>query len=220
VRFFVLQYLYFGDWLVPDGQLTMFCPFLIVDNPWSAFSGRDVLGYPKLLGNFGPFSQQKPYTTISTLAFAPGQPKASLQPVVKIDRSQAGAPRPRGNWPWGDLDFNRLRPAHQPLEKSLVYEAGILPTVQMKQFRDAEDPENACYQAILESETLIESISDMGELPPTQVTIMDYPGEDYPGLDLAASLGIESGKPLQPISQYYLECSFNFGDVVTLFVNT
>ena len=54
---------------VPDGEISVFCPMLIVSNAWSAFAGRDVLGFPKLLGSFDPFSPTSPFTTVSTEVF-------------------------------------------------------------------------------------------------------------------------------------------------------
>src|SRR5271167_2671583 len=70
VRFFVMKYIAFGGFLIPDGEVAMFCPILIVDNPWSAFAGRDVLGYPKLLGSFATFTPSNPYGSVQTLTFA------------------------------------------------------------------------------------------------------------------------------------------------------
>ena len=50
VRLFVMKYLDVGGLLVPDGEVAVFCPLLLVSNTWSAFAGRDVLGFPKLNG--------------------------------------------------------------------------------------------------------------------------------------------------------------------------
>jgi hypothetical protein len=70
------------------------------------------------------------------------------------------------------------------------------------------------YRAILQSSTFVEFIGDLEKLPPARITLTDYPS-----FRLAASLGIPVGEPLTPISQYHLECSFGFGDTITLFAN-
>ena len=38
VRVFVMKYIAFGNTFVPDGEIAVFCPMLIVSNPLSAFS--------------------------------------------------------------------------------------------------------------------------------------------------------------------------------------
>ena len=94
VRIFVMKYISLGGLLVPDGELAIFCPFLVVDNPWSAFAGRDVLGYPKLVGTFDPFTPQNPYGSISTLAFN-GPGAAVNVPIVTIGPPGGGGARRR-----------------------------------------------------------------------------------------------------------------------------
>jgi hypothetical protein len=207
VRIFVMKYIAFGGLLFPDGEVAIFCPFLAVDNPWSAFAGRDVLGYPKLMGTFDPFTPVNPYGSVKTLAFASliGGAAASL-PVVTIGHSTAAAaPTPPGAWPWGDINLFGLE----------ILDPLICGSVQMKQFRDAEDPFAACYQAILQSYIFVEAIGPIGPLPPVEITI-----NEYPFLKLASSIGVAPNTPLTPIWQYHMELSFSFGAVLTAFENS
>jgi hypothetical protein len=220
VRFFVMKYIGWNGWLWPDGEMAVFCPMLIVDNPWSAFAGRDVMGLPKLLGDFAPFSAASPFTTIKTEVFRDlfvGQ-KSTVEPVVTIAKAPTGAkaikPRDAGKWPWGDIEDDAIGAAERVLGKSLVFAPTIFECVAMKQFRDAMNPFNACYQAILQSLTFVETVADLEELPPVRITL-----NDYASFDLAKRLGLPSGKPLTPISQFHVRCSFSFGEVITLFVN-
>jgi hypothetical protein len=219
VRLFVMKYIAIGDMLVPDGEISVFCPFLIVDNPLSAFAGRDVLGFPKLLGSFTPFSPKSPFTTVSTEVFTSytEEVMAAPHPIVTIEAAGQGAKAigiPEQMWPWGQVEVEAMNLAHQALGRSLVFTLGSFGCVTMKQFRDAMLPLNACYQAILQAYTFIEATGDLAPLPPARITL-----NDYPSLKLAARLGIPANTPLTPISQYHLECSFAFGDVVTLFAN-
>ena len=223
VRLFVMKYLSIGGWLVPDGEVAMYCPFLVVDNPFSAFSGRDVLGFPKLIGSFSPYSPTQPFATVSTMTFSAGAPKASVLPVVQISPAPHGAPAPPLiQWPWGDIGDDFLDPWLSTLGGSLHFDPVLFASVQMKQFRDAEFPLSACYQAIVQSSVVLVASTAPQPLPPVQVTITDYPGlvSAYRGIDLAASLGIAPNTPITPISQYHLTCTFGFTGGVTLFENS
>lgn len=178
------------------------------------------MGLPKLLGSFGPFSAASPYTTIKTEVFRElfvGQ-KSSVEPVVTIAKAPKGAkamdPDPSGKWPWGVLEDDVIGAAEEILGKKLAFVPTIFECVAMKQFRDAMDPFNACYQAILQSFTFVETIVDLKPLPPVRITL-----NDYATFDLASRLGLPSGTPLTPISQFHVRCSFSFGETITLFTN-
>jgi len=217
VRLFVMKYVGWGGCLWPDGEMAVFCPFLIVDNSWSAFAGRDVLGFPKLLGNFDPYPEISPFTTISTEVFRDPpltQQRSMVLPVIKIEPGAKAINAPDRNWPWGGIEDDLLHDAEQILGKSLLFTPEFFECVQMKQFRDAMLPFEACYQAILQAVTFVEFSGKLNDLPPAQVTLYDYGS-----FDLANRLGLPSGTPLIPISQYQMECSFSYGDVITLFTN-
>ena len=219
VRFFVMKYIGCHGWLWPNGEIAVFCPSLIVSNPWSAFAGRDVLGYPKLLGDFTSFSPTDPSMTIKTEVFRElfEAEKSTIDPIVTIARAPKGAKpiRPPGRkWPWGHIEDDLLGAAERILGKSFDFTPDIFESVQMKQFRDATIPFNACYQAILQSFSFIEMSGDFAELPPAQVTL-----NDYATFDLAKRLGLPSGEPLTPISQFHFKCSFSMGEVLTIFTN-
>jgi hypothetical protein len=219
VRIFVMKYVAFGGAFLPDGEVAVFCPLLIVSNPWSAFAGRDVLGFPKLLGSFDPFSPTSPFTSVSAEVFTSftSGVEARPQPVVEIASAGRGAKAaglPARKWPWGHIEDELLEIVRRDLGRTLVFSPGAFECVTMKQFRDAMLPFNACYQAILQSSTFVEFTGDLAALPPARITL-----NDFPSFQLAASLGIPAGRPLTPISQYHLECSFGFGDTITLFAN-
>ena len=223
VRLFVMKYILIGGWLVPDGEVAMYCPFLVVDHPWSAFSGRDVLGFPKLLGTFAPYSTASPYPTVSTMAFTSGSLQPSVLPVIELAQAAAGSPPPPLlQWPWGHIDLDLLHPLQRPLGGSLRFDPALFASVQMKQFRDAENPFGACYQAILQSGVFLAESTDPQPLPPVEVTIRDRPGliPQYRGIDLAASLGMPSDTPITPMSQYHITCTFTFTGGLTIFENS
>ena len=219
VRLFVMKYLDVGGLLVPDGEVAVFCPLLLVSNTWSAFAGRDVLGFPKLYGIFDPFSEADPFTTVSTEVFtAIGVGvTAQTKPVVTIEPAAGKAariPDKDKKWPWGHIDIDDIHPDHQALVRSVDPTALFFESVTMKQFRDPALPINACYQAILQSVTFVDAIGEFEPLPAVRIKI-----NDYATLKLADSLGIAPGVWLKPMSQYHLECSFFFGETVPVFEN-
>jgi len=222
VRLFVMKYLDIGGLLVPDGEVAVFCPLLIVDNSWSAFAGRDVLGFPKLLGSFDPFSETDPFTIVSTEVFtafdvgvtAESKPVVTIQPAASKRARAAPLPDKDKKWPWGHIDLNDIHPDHQALARSVDPTALFFECVSMKQFRDPALPINACYQAILQSVTFVDWIGEFEPLPAVRIKI-----NDYASLNLADSLGIAPDTWLTPMSQYHLECSFSFGDTIPLFEN-
>jgi hypothetical protein len=313
VKMFVMKHVWVGGWLVPDGELAVFCPFLLVNNTWSAFSGRDVMGFPKLFGVFEPpvraffayltgtatdpasldIEQRKliqralpskptadgewgpqtraalddflkkskmlsgnpntdpvqiapqtltalkldpghfrptqpPTAKVRTLAFENFNPnsKACLCSVVSIEKKtleeRASVGQAGGNgeeaptWPWWGTIVGLLRSRRHSVSQSQFHDLkSVTQSVQVKQFRDPGDPEKACYQTIIGSRITLETIESAGFLPDVWVTITDYPT-----LQLAASLGIRSGKKLSPISPSYFTCTFRFTDARALFINS
>ncbi len=147
-----------------------------------------------------------------------GGVRAAPHRVVRIESAGTGDKATGANarkWPYGEIDTDLLNLAHPLLARSLVLDPVVFGCVQMKQFRDPTlSTLNACYQAILQSYTFIEATGDLKPLPEARITI-----NDYPSLQLATSLGIPAGTPLAPMSQYHMECSFAFGEVVTLYAN-
>jgi hypothetical protein len=219
VRIFVMKYINCHGWVWPDGEIAIFCPFVIVNNPWSAFAGRDVLGYPKLIGNFTEFSASDPSMTIKTEVFRQlfKKQKSTCEPIVTVAKAPKGAKEiepPGRKWPWGQIDDDLLDAAERILGKAFVFDPDFFEAVQMKQFRDATLPFNACYQAILQALMAIEASGEFAKLPPARVTL-----NDYATFDLAKRLGLPSGQPLTPISQFHFKCSFSLGEVFTLFTN-
>jgi hypothetical protein len=225
IRIFVMKFVEILGWLIPTYEVACFCPFIVVDNPWSAFSGRDVLGFPKLLAQFGNFSPQHPFTTVSTLEFSTLSPtsKASVLPVVTIapGATEAAVTTPRKNWPWGHLDPHAAGAALQSHVGGLDLSVLPITLVQMKEFRDGQIPPNApyplnaCYQAIVQGRLTVDKVLNLGELPAATVTL-----HDYPSLQLAQALGLQSGQPLVPLSKYYMECDLHYDNVKTVFQNS
>jgi Acetoacetate decarboxylase (ADC) len=150
--------------------------FLSVDSGWAMATGREVYGFPKELGQFR-FDPKTPDPAaprsfmIDAFAiphFSPQSTPAWL-PLFEIRPKQADRPEPAPASLWDRIeafaegtierigeDFvdAALRIAsEQAIARIIQGEAVILPF--LKQFPDVADPTRACYQAIVEAPTTI-----------------------------------------------------------------
>jgi hypothetical protein len=85
-------------------------------------------------------------------------------------------------------------------------------TVQLKQIRDAEQVEVACYQALIHAEFAVDRM-ELKSLPAAEITI-----PRYDSLRIEQELGL-MGETLQPLWQYSVVCDLKYGNVRNLFVN-
>ena len=53
-RFYAWKLNSIGGLLIPDPLPELFFPFIYVDNSWSMISGRNVIGFPKVMAQFSP----------------------------------------------------------------------------------------------------------------------------------------------------------------------
>ena len=163
--------------------LGLYVPYIFVDNQYSAIGAREVYGFRKSLGEFRmprDFSKPDRFTT-STLAFKTFSPetKAQTQQLVELQRvDQAGLEGDRHQWDDHREFFPHLiktmlgREAQAVLHgvskavNALDFEPKVsVPVSFVKQFRDVEFSEQACYQAIVEAHSRLLSIPKVGLLP-------------------------------------------------------
>ena len=198
-------------------EVAVFIPYIFVDNNWSVVAGREVIGYPKVRASF-EISSSNPYPmTISTDVFEKYDPdtKQTFQKLVEIDVDEMNpAPSALGAdvaWPWGVLDDAELDLQMFWVLQEFMRFAGF-PTIQLKQIRDAETNDRACYQALVHAEFEVTNLSAPVPLPAAEVTI-----HPYDSLPIADELGLGGGA-LKPLSQYSVGCDMRFKDTYNLFV--
>ena len=148
------------------------------------------------LGSQGPYADDTPLMRLSTDVFPAlgvGQ-RSEWRRLIEIADGQTIAWDDRRSWArvaeqWGaevkqDVermaerasqapeDFERLR----TLALELLGNRAAINQFSLKQFRDAEEPESACYQSIVRSSIRIERIHDLREIEDrTHVKIYRYP---------------------------------------------
>jgi len=219
-RFMVVKYESFSGLLFPV-EMALFFPFILVDNPWSVIAGREVIGFPKNLAYFDLPGPDPYHITIATDVFSTYSIATQLtrQPFLEIrsDLTATAKPAamPSGNWPWGDINLSAINPMlHGLVQQRQSVAVGPFSTVQLKQFRDAEDHRLACYQALVESEFTAKNIS------PSALHAVSITLHSFASLPIADILGLSlgAGGVLQPKFQYKIQCDLSFEDRRNVFV--
>lgn len=165
-----------GNFLV-NAAVEWTLPFIAVDNSTSAFSGREILGLDKLYADIALGSSAFP-ESFSAHVSIPGWP--SLNPDVlqeKLDflSIATGPPTPypsnspQVTSPWTVLGSKFARGTVERLAAAVdgldTISAGLLPTqmhlVALKQFRDAQDPQKAVYQALVGARSRYSNIKNL-----------------------------------------------------------
>jgi hypothetical protein len=224
-RFFVWKLQYACGIMVPAELPELFFPYIFVDDSWSMISGRNVIGFPKVMAQFNPpsVSATNPFNvTVSALALDQYAQTTKLdwQPIVKVQPASSAkkpvVPGPQTVWPWVELGTGLANPLLNGLLQDLVAAVpNTFLTVQLKQFRDASSLTEACYQAVLSTPFTPSQVGPPAALGPVTVTV-----ESYASLDIPGALGFKAGKPLQPLLQYSVGLNMSMGQGTTLFVNS
>jgi Acetoacetate decarboxylase (ADC) len=219
VRLFVKKYIGRHGWLWPDEEVAVFCPFLIVDNPWSAFAGRDVLGFPKLLEKFTPFSATSPFHQRHHGGISrPLQGGKGHGRTRRQDRAGAkGRQGNQGSRPKVALGGGRGPPDARHRTGS-AGAARFHPGDFRMRPDEAVSGRDAPVQRLLSGDPAIVHLhrSQRRSHGPAACA---GDAQRYGSINLAERLGLPTGQPLTPISQYHIDCSFSFGEVITLFTN-
>jgi hypothetical protein len=200
-------------------EIAIFVPYIFVDNTWSVTTGREVIGYPKLLASFELPSTDPYPISVSTdvLAKYGRSTKQERKPLIDIKGKSGKLPDLKAfafsMWPCGALNLASLGLATlHPLLSNLSQPLFRVPIVQLKQIRDAENPAHACYQALVHADFEVERIGEAVPLPPAEITI-----HEYDSLRVTEILGLQEFS-VRPTWQYSLTCDLRLGNVKNLYV--
>ena len=224
-----------------------FSPFIYSDSTIGATTGREVYGWNAQKASIanaegswldadGPFPELDPLLRLSTDVYPAlflGQENAWRPLIEVVDGHPVKDP---SDWTfiaesWGRTtkhDVERLaRGAEndaeeyrrlQALSLEILANRAPLNQVSFKQFRDAGEPDKACYQALVKRRWRIKRLFDLREIEhPTHVRIHTY--ETQPivrelGLQVKSSWTSETGyvQALQPIRPFYLKAYLEADD--------
>jgi hypothetical protein len=178
-----------GPLFVPE-RLVFFLPYVFVDNIAAAVTGRETYGFPKESGILrfpaGPGAEGGfAIDTLIIRAYG-ASARGDIARLIDIEPAEPEAPPPEADV-WADLETglgalgDRLKglihtDAIEAAAGAAVeaFRAALRPgarLVFLKQFRDAEDPARACYQAIIEAPASVKTLHNGGWLPKHRVRI-------------------------------------------------
>ena len=134
-------------------------PYVVVDQSIAMATGREVWGFNKEMGQLrvptGP-RDRAVFTARATLFAQPGA-RGSLEKLVEVQREGRLG---RLSTPWEGRVLAGLADE--------LFEFGVegkeVPMVNLKQFRDAEDPTRACYQALVRNVCRVTEMRGAGKL--------------------------------------------------------
>ena len=220
IRFPVVKYESLGFLLLPM-EVSNFFPFLFVDSAWSAFSGRNVIGFPKVIGTITQQTAQN--TSYAASVEVPVFPQLSAQTKQtseQVIRIQTGTRTPRAGrvarrWPWASINDLVTEVESLLLEAMELIDQDLFSTIQLKQIRDAEDPTTACFQGLVHSAFEVENVSEPQFFDEASISL-----SSFGNLDMVADLGLSATNPIKPALAYFTTCDMAFGHTTNLFINT
>ena len=162
----------------------------------------------------------KPLLETRLANFAPLAPMSSAYRAARVGPDDNGLlpdEEARPLWPFGPIDDLYGRDSQYAVDERvlnlLTQNAGIsLTNWSFKQFRDAEDPNKACYQALVEGSTGVYQFGAGGMLPNTDITI-----HEYASIKIIEQLGLETqGTTIKPLFGLWYEADFTLSDLQNL----
>lgn len=144
-----------------------FIPYIFVDSTPAMVLGREVYGFPKELGNFTiPNNPNNPQEfSLETLVLQPFSPqseveKRQLLKVTAVNHADKSEPIIKR---WTDFKevFDEISSLFEDAKINWKCPTHLeVPMVFLKQFRDVQDGNKACYQAIVEATAKLEKFHE------------------------------------------------------------
>jgi len=212
-----------GGLLVSD-HVAWFVPYLFVNNPHAIATGREVYGFPKMLGHFEqPLDMHHPEFSVDVWGFARFGPEMEGKLQRLLDMRGAGGEGLASPGAWRNWDEARSEliallfssaESQQDAGAMVAVDDVDLRLVFLKQFRDVADTRHACYQAVLEAPARVQSFYSGGLLD-GKYALNFHVLESHP---LPQVLGIpvsESGA-VQALAAFQLHLDFTLGHGTTV----
>ena len=203
-------------------RLVFYPAYICVDNSWSLTAGREVYGFPK---GYGPIEVPEPGSdpasfSASTMVIPKYAPTSGGQVLPLMEVTRTAVTTTDGEI-WKDLEDAVSAVGHLlsgnggklvvPGFNFLLDLVGLarneeVPGVFLKQFRDTADGTKACYQAVIEAGSFVDTFNGGGLLDGTyQATLFSY--DSHP---LADDLGLTPGP--QPLEfPFWVNMDFTIG---------
>lgn len=228
VSFFVPALRFEKGGFLPHG-IAAFIPYLYVNNDWAMATGREVFGFRKEVGL--SFSDQDPngpdwpgaeaLTHVDAMVMLEKSAAANLSPHRLIDLHTPAAPRAReSNWSHLHEAFDEVvgrllggvaRDTVRVIESLFGDHKRQLsldiPTVFLKQFRDAVEADKACYQTTFEANgaAKLDTFRGGGFLRGDYAITLS----STPSHPIAQELGLDDRKPIPVEFAFEVDVDFD-----------
>lgn len=199
-------------------QLSWAYPFIGVDNPTSAFTGREVLGFPKTLGVIradtaedGSFSAR---VSMPSFRVGQGDEEESELEILKIDTAAPDFDGPvlAHHFPWSLFGLDAVA---DWFDEELEHVAemivpGLMTVTNLKQIRNGQDPSQAAWQGLVQCHYGLSNMKPIIHYPSARIAITD--NATYP---IRATLGLGDGE-LKPLACFGQDADMVFDRVINL----
>ncbi|MGZ3455059.1 MAG: NAD(P)-binding protein [Polyangiales bacterium] len=218
VCWWILAAAYKPGSILPD-HFAWYIPYIWVNTAYTMVNGRESFGFPKSFNTpripknskdlDGPF-----YSDAMVLpTYTPETPVQSKR-ILDVSRIGAEPPPKIDGSPFEHIIRKIVGEAIQDAELAAKVITQLLqpsmPVVYLKQFRDVVNPNDACYQAIIESNTTIRSIQEFGLMPKYQIET-----HSMASVDVAKHLGFAGTSVPSEIGMWcHLDFEVDLGKVV------
>jgi hypothetical protein len=184
-------------------------PYLFVDNFPAVLIGREIYGFPKILGDIR-FEEHPPYFDLVSSAIPNyGVDEIVVQrPIVVIRNTFSGAPTvlPGGNIMAQTAALMALLTPLLGLPPALNVGFTDISMVFLKQFRDAANAALACHQSIVKADSHIDAIRTLRfHLNDT----FDINIRRLNSISIADTLGLGAGTVYHPLATISVELDFS-----------
>lgn len=194
----------FGCSWIPVQLATTFA-YAFVNKQYSLLAGREIFGYSKLLGDLHipSYDESTGHFSLKATVFKGpySQEEKEKKEIIKVVRQSMSGDTPkvktidsaqdfiqglyRRVYPEGQVKFS---PTEEPISIFPYLPKSTVPVIALKQFRDIQNHEIACYQALVESYFKpTQFIRGKWLLDPFELNIYNY---YFPSQNIIQTLGL------------------------------
>lgn len=189
-----------------DLQRACLLPYLYVNNFAAVLIGREIFGFPKVLGQI-EFDANPLRVVLRSMALPKDGPDQPVQDACTLLSVETTQPAPSEPLPatWAESVLHIGTEVLRALGASrFAADLSGVPLLFLKQFRDAARPDLACYQSIVSTVATVETLRQASILRDQfSVTL-----PRYDSVHIAEQLGLEADHGLQPTAAFFFDLDF------------
>ena len=220
VAFWIPVAVYEGANAASPTRVAWFIPYIWVDNAMAIATGREIFGYPKEQGFLEVDAAERGLNglTVTAFVFPTFSPETEVRklPLIEIKRLDPPGHDVIRNI-WNDV-VDGFRDITELVRGGIFCEGGIefmesaiaairtggFTNVYLKEFRDAEHEDRACYRSIIEAPAKVTRFGS-GSLLQGDFQVRIHPYESHP---IVRDLGL-SGETIRAAATWTLDFDFD-----------